>query len=50
MAIVITIVALLIVWGLGAFNLWGFQEYRTLVAIFLGIALVLQLTLRARTR
>src|SRR5512146_1047868 len=36
MLLVITVVALVLVWGLGAFNVWG-ADYRQMITIFLGI-------------
>jgi hypothetical protein len=48
--LIATLFAMLIIWGLGAFNMWGLEAHRNIVLIFLGIAAVLQLGIRARTR
>jgi hypothetical protein len=50
MWLIMTVLALVVVLGLGSFDLWGFDGYRPMLIIFLGIAVLLQATFRARVR
>lgn len=51
MLLLLTFVAVLIVWGMGSFHIWGFQDSaRNMLLLFLAIAAALQLLFRAKVR
>jgi hypothetical protein len=48
--LLLIIIALLIVWALGSYHIWGFEGYRTLAMIFLALVVTVRVAFRTRVR